>query len=176
MHSLNHTLVLLSVIVVITMKGEIINATVLQAFQEFLYRPMCCRKKQKIHACPESEIHTWTRFHRKLIRSCPAKSQRRRVAMQKVFISLPMEGKTRSEILNEQAKILARVNEKLAEPVMLIESYFDEKHNPLECFGENLKRMSHADYAVFAKGWQYEKDCVIEYMCAEKYGIKTLEL
>lgn len=95
--------------------------------------------------------------------------------MTKVFISLPMKGKLRSEILTEQAKILARVNEKLAEPVMLIESYLDDKHSPLECFGENLKRMSHADYAVFAQGWQYERDCVIEHMCAEKYGIKTLE-
>lgn len=96
--------------------------------------------------------------------------------MTKIFISLSMKGKARSEILSEQAKILARVNEKLGEPVMLVESYLDENANSLECLGESLKRMSHADYAVFADGWENARGCVIEHECAERYGVPILEL
>ena len=98
--------------------------------------------------------------------------------MQKVFISLPMEGKTRSEILNEQAKILARVNEKLGEPVMLVETYMRELYSqkPLECLGESIKRMAQADCVVFGEGWQDARGCVIERMCAEQYGLEIVEI
>ena len=67
--------------------------------------------------------------------------------MKKVFISLPMKDKLRSEIISEQAKILARVNEILGETVMLIENYMRELYSqkPLECLGENIKRMSEAE-------------------------------
>lgn len=98
--------------------------------------------------------------------------------MIKIYISLPMKGKSRSEILSEQAKILARVNEKLGEPVMLVENYLDDngKLHPLECLGESLKRMSHADYAVFADGWENARGCMLERNCAEAYSIPILKL
>lgn len=98
--------------------------------------------------------------------------------MTKVFVSMPMKDKLRSEIVTEQGKILARVNEKLGEPVMLVESYMRELYSqkPLECLGENIKRMAHADYAVFADGWENSRGCFIERMCAEKYGIEIIEI
>lgn len=98
--------------------------------------------------------------------------------MTKVFISLPMKNKTRAEILTEQKKILARVYEELGESVMLVESYMRELYSqkPLECLGENIKRIAHADYVVFADGWENSRGCVIERMCAEKYGVPILEL
>lgn len=98
--------------------------------------------------------------------------------MKKVFVSLPMKEKTRTEILSEQANILARVNEKLNEPVMLVGSYLRELYsqNPLECLGENIKHMANANCVVFAEGWENSRGCVIEHMCAEKYGLEILEL
>ena len=98
--------------------------------------------------------------------------------MKKVFISLPMKDKLRSEIITEQAKILARVNEKLGEPVILIENYMRELYSqkPLECLGENIKRMSEADCVAFGKGWQDARGCVIERICAEKYGLEIVEV
>lgn len=98
--------------------------------------------------------------------------------MKKVFISLPMKDKLRSEIITEQGKILARVNEILGEPVLLIENYMRELYSqkPLECLGENIKRMAQADCVVFGEGWQDARGCVIERMCAEKYGIEIVEV
>lgn len=96
--------------------------------------------------------------------------------MTKIFISLPMKDKTRAEIITEQGRLLEVANVILGEPVMLVESYLDENANSLECLGESLKRMSHADYAVFADGWENARGCVIEHECAERYGVPILEL
>lgn len=96
--------------------------------------------------------------------------------MSKIFISMPMKGKTRAEIITEQGKVLAHVNEKLGEPVMLVENYIDENISPLECLGENLKRLAHADWIVFTESWENCKRCVIEHLCAEKYNVPILEL
>ena len=98
--------------------------------------------------------------------------------MKKVFISIPMKDKLRSQIVTEQATILARVNEILGEPVMLIENYMRELYSqkPLECLGESIKRMAQADCAAFGKGWQDARGCVIERMCAEKYGLDIIDI
>lgn len=96
--------------------------------------------------------------------------------MTKVFISLPMRDKTRAEIITEQGRLLEVANVILDEPVMLVEMYIDEKLSPLECLGENLKRMAHADYVLFCNGWIGSRDCMIERRCAEEYGIPILEL
>ena len=98
--------------------------------------------------------------------------------MKKVFVSLPMKDKVRDEIITEQGKILARVNEKLGEPVMLVETYMRELYSqkPLECLGESIKRMAQADCVVFGEGWQESRGCVIERMCAEQYGLEIVEI
>ncbi len=96
--------------------------------------------------------------------------------MTKIFISLPMKDKTRAEIITEQGRLLEVANVILDEPVMLVETYINEELSPLECLGENLKRMAHADYVLFGEGWIGSRDCMIERECAEKYGIPILEL
>lgn len=98
--------------------------------------------------------------------------------MKKVFISIPMKDKLRSEIVTEQANILAHVNKLLGEPVLLVENYMRELYSqkPLECLGESIKRMAQADCVVFGKGWQDARGCVIERMCAEKYGLDILDI
>ena len=96
----------------------------------------------------------------------------------KVFVSLPMKNKSREAIITEQNALIQRASEKLGEPVMLVEAYFRELYSqkPLECLGENLKRMAHAEYIIFADGWQNARGCIAERFCAENYDIPILEL
>ena len=98
--------------------------------------------------------------------------------MKKVFISQQKTGKMSREKMTEQGKILAHVNEILGEPVMLIDNYMREHYSqtPLECLGENLKRMAHADCVAFVAGWQKARCRVIERMCAEQYGLEIFEI
>lgn len=100
--------------------------------------------------------------------------------MKTVFISIPTKDKLRSEIVTERAKILARVNEILGEPVLLIENDVSShelySQKPLVCLGESIKRLSDANCAVFGEGWQNSRRCSLEHICAELYGIDILEI
>lgn len=94
----------------------------------------------------------------------------------KIFVSLPMRGKAREEILTAQGKIIDKAFNYFNESVILIESFLSEnaKLNPLECLGESIKRMSRADYVIFGEGYENARGCRIEYDCAREYGKKIL--
>ena len=96
--------------------------------------------------------------------------------MKKVFISMPMNGKSRKEIEQMQDDILISVCNKLNEKIEHIESYLDNDLSPLGCLAENLKRMSTADYVVFVEGWQNARGCIIERLCAERYGFEIIDV
>ena len=97
--------------------------------------------------------------------------------MKKIFISMPMAGKGKDDILSEQENILALVGAELQCDVELVESFVDnEDYSPLEFLGESLKRMAKADYVVFAEGYEYARGCGIERICAEQYGLEILEV
>ena len=92
--------------------------------------------------------------------------------MKKVFVSMPMRDKERSEIISRQQNALSCLSEYLSEPLMLIETFLDDNARPLVCLGESIKRMSHADYVLFAEGWENARGCRIEHECANEYGLK----
>ena len=92
--------------------------------------------------------------------------------MKKVFVSMPMRDKERSEIISGQQKALSCLSEYLSEPLLLIETFLDDNASPLVCLGESIKRMSHADYVLFAEGFEISRGCRIEHECAKEYGIK----
>ncbi len=94
----------------------------------------------------------------------------------KIFVSLPMRGKTREEILTTQGKIADKTFNYFNESVVLIESFLNENPEitPLECLGESIKRMSRADYVIFGEGYENARGCRIEYDCAREYGKKIL--
>ena len=83
-----------------------------------------------------------------------------------------MRDKERSEILSGQKKALSSLTEYLNEHLSLIESFLDVDATPLECLGESIKRMSFADYVLFAEGWENARGCRIEHECANEYGKK----
>lgn len=103
--------------------------------------------------------------------------------MRKVFISLPMAGRSSEEIEAERDEMLARVAAMYAErgeEVREVPSYFGpkaaEQMEPLELLGKSIELLSHADLAAFAPGWEDARGCRIEHACAVDYGVEVMEL
>lgn len=101
--------------------------------------------------------------------------------MKKLFVSVPMKGRTEEEIKAsiQKMKKIAEIYE--GEELELIDSYIEgnpPKGNNEAIFylGESLKKMAQAD--VFAGIYEsYEwSGCRIENITAESYGIKCYEI
>ena len=98
--------------------------------------------------------------------------------MKKLFISQPMSGKTDEEIIATREKAIKSAEEKIGEPVEVIDSFFQSAPvdaKPLWYLGKSLELLSGADIAYFAKGWQEARGCKIENTCAIEYGIAVIE-
>lgn len=98
--------------------------------------------------------------------------------MKKLFISQPMRGKTDEEILDVREKAIKSAEEKLGEPVEVIDSFFQNAPadaRPLWFLGKSLELLSTADVAYFAHGWEDARGCRIENQCAIEYGIDVIE-
>lgn len=99
----------------------------------------------------------------------------------KVFISQPMRGKSKEEILAERKKIEQAIRLKF-DDYEILDSFFDDFHearkakNAALCFlGRSIQLMSFADVVVFAEGWEHARGCAIERMAAKTYGIEILD-
>ena len=98
-------------------------------------------------------------------------------SMKKLFISQPMKGKTDEEILAVREKAIKSAEEKLGEPVEVIDSFFQSAPadaRPLWFLGKSLELLSTADVAFFAKGWEEARGCKIENTCAIEYSIDVV--
>lgn len=94
--------------------------------------------------------------------------------MKKLFISQPMKGKTDEEILETREKAVKSAEEKLGEPVEVIDSFFQgapADAEPLWFLAKSLELLATADVAYFAKGWEDARGCKIEHTCAVEYGV-----
>lgn len=101
--------------------------------------------------------------------------------MKKLFVSVPMKGRTEEEIKAsiQKMKKIAEIYE--GEELELIDSYIEDnppKGNNEAIFylGESIKKLAQAD--VFAGIYEsYEwSGCRIENITAESYGIKSYEI
>lgn len=89
----------------------------------------------------------------------------------KVFISMPMNGKTEEEIRTE----MDGWKESFGFPDSeFIDSIIPghEEMTPLECLAESIKLLDQADAAFFVKGWEDAKGCRVEHAVCENYGIE----
>lgn len=100
--------------------------------------------------------------------------------MKKVFISMPMNGFTESEIrekLKEQQQVVRDITQ--LGGLEFIDTFIEEAApfgtSVLWYLGESIKRLSEANIAYFAPGWKDARGCVIEHECASKYGIHIIE-
>lgn len=96
----------------------------------------------------------------------------------KVFISQPMNGKTNEEIIKEREELIEFAKAKLGSDIEIIDSFLkDAPHEaePLRFLGKAFEFLSTADVAVFAKGYEKARGCVMEHKACENYGIKVFE-
>lgn len=98
--------------------------------------------------------------------------------MKKVFISQPMRGRSKNEIMNARDEAIEYVKEYAGEEIEVIDSYFESPPeggcSALWYLGKSLQLMSTADIAYFAEGWEKARGCNIEFRCALNYGIKMI--
>ena len=96
----------------------------------------------------------------------------------RVYISVPMRGRTDAEILNERRKAIEIVKaDNPYEDIKVINNFFREESrndNPMWCLGNSIESLSTADLAFFSEGWQDARGCRIEFECAMSYGIKFM--
>lgn len=99
--------------------------------------------------------------------------------MQLIYISQPMKGRTDDDILEERTLILRKLQKKLNDDVSALDNMYESRlkinKHPLWFVGESLKKMAIADYVVFCDGWENERECWIEHVCAEKFRKSILE-
>ena len=90
-----------------------------------------------------------------------------------VFISQPMSGKSRFEIWEERQRIIDVVKDKHPN-ACIVDSILPElKDVPtLYYLAKSLSMMSYCELVFFAKGWENERGCIIEHMCAVHYGYR----
>ena len=101
----------------------------------------------------------------------------------KLFVSLPMRGKTTEQIRQE----IVEVSQKFLDikwnegvelmAVSVLNSVFDleEDTDPLVYLGKSIELMAQADYVFFVKGWEKARGCQVEHLIAEKYGKEIIE-
>lgn len=99
----------------------------------------------------------------------------------KVFISQPMGGLSKEEILETKEKIVFNLNKTFSN-VEIIDSFIEHENTncssnfnlSLCLLGESLELMAEAELVVMATGWQNSRGCRIENTCAREYGIPVL--
>ena len=100
--------------------------------------------------------------------------------MKKLFISLPMAGKSEEEIRNKMAEYKENAEYLMGEELELIDTlikYVPEnvKDPAIWCLGESITMMADADVVYFGRGWRSARGCVVEYEVAYRYKILRIE-
>lgn len=99
--------------------------------------------------------------------------------MKKLFISMPMRGRTPEAIKYSMERVHKMAEVVFGEELELIDSYIEEE-KPADIkaaiyyLGESIKKMAEADYCVCISPTLfngYYPGCEIEYEMAIKYGI-----
>lgn len=85
----------------------------------------------------------------------------------KVFISQPMIGFSREDVLRRRQEVKLRLFHELGD-------YNIEFIEPILNIGESIKRMAGASVAYFMHGWEKHRDCIIEHEVAVQYGIRCI--
>lgn len=89
----------------------------------------------------------------------------------KIFISMPMAGKTDEQIKERLAKIKRKIKDDYSD-VEFIDSYFGDtsKEDPVEMLGKSIQKMAEADAVYFCEGWESARGCRIEHDVAVAYN------
>lgn len=96
----------------------------------------------------------------------------------KIFISMPMKGKTNEQIREERKEIEKKLlliypNAEFIDT--LITEDLDEKHPGLKYLAKSIELLDQADLVYFAKGFTGARGCIIENDVAAYYGIYGID-
>lgn len=101
----------------------------------------------------------------------------------KVFISVPMRGRTDQEIAGAITIAKSKLSEMAEENNDIIE-YVDNfvsmrddtdiKDPDMYCLGGAIQKMSKCDAIYFCPGWDEARGCIIERQVAVQYGLTRL--
>ena len=97
--------------------------------------------------------------------------------MKKLFISVPMNGRTKEQIRKSMQKMHRIAEAVWEENLTVIDSYNPESaplaaNKPVWYLGESIKKMADADYFISVD--RYYKGCNVERTVALEYGIPCL--
>lgn len=101
----------------------------------------------------------------------------------KVFISVPMRGRTDEEIAgaiviakSKLVKIAVENNEAIeyVDNFVSMRDDTDIKDPAMYCLGGAIQKMSKCDAIYFCPGWKGARGCVIEWQVAVQYGLMRL--
>lgn len=103
----------------------------------------------------------------------------------KVFISVPMRGRTDEEINNDIEIAKSKLSEMAQENqgyIIYVDNFVEvssdmDIKNPstsMWCLGGAIQKMSECDAIYFCPGWQEARGCVIERHVAVLYGLSRL--
>ena len=101
----------------------------------------------------------------------------------KVFISVPMRGRTDQEIagaITIAKSKLAKMAEENNEVIEYVDNFVsmrdvtDIKNPAMYCLGGAIQKISKCDVIYFCPGWQEARGCVIEHQVAVSYGLTRL--
>lgn len=93
----------------------------------------------------------------------------------RVFISMPMRGKTDKQIQYEMfglTLLLEGLGYEVADS--LVTDGNGARSLPLLCLSKSIEIMSGCDVAFFAKGWEHARGCRIEHDAAVNYGMEVI--
>lgn len=100
--------------------------------------------------------------------------------MKKLFISLPMAGKSEEEIRKQMAEYKENAEYLMGEELELIDTFITSVPDGVNnigvwCVGASIIAMSEADVVYFGRGWRNARGCIVEYEVAYRYKILRIE-
>lgn len=96
--------------------------------------------------------------------------------MKKLFISVPMKGRTEENIRKSMAKMHKIAEIVFDQELEVIDSYIEDNppenvNRPVWFLGESIKMLSEADYFIGVEWQDFWKGCLIENDVVRFYGI-----
>lgn len=94
----------------------------------------------------------------------------------KIFISMPMNGKSNEQIAEEFETHCEVLRQKYGKNTKFINSIDNsEETDPIRLLSKSLFKLAKADIVYFASGWQQARGCSVEFNVAKMYGKAVLE-
>ncbi len=102
--------------------------------------------------------------------------------MPKLFVSLPMRGRTEEAVREEMAELHDICNNEYQTEFELIKNFEHENlpsdisNESIWYLGKSIVNLSEADLVIFSANWRNAHGCIVEHMICALYDIPYVEL